>query len=348
MFNASLKKISLPLVLAVSVFLSSCSTDFDINAEWEDIAVVYALLDYSDSAQYVKLNKVFLGDMSAYEMAQIKDSIYYDQASVSLLPIINGNPQSSQAINLFLSDEIDKDSGVFYYDQNLIYKTTQVLQSNMAYQLFIDIPGKDPVTSTTVLIDELSVTSPSSGAQVKVSFANFFGYTDFTAEAGLNPDGLMYGLTLRIKYLEFYADSTVQRSINWKQSNKTKEYLVGSQQNFLTWPMRGEDFYFFINQHIKADPLVQYRKFESIDFVFSLAGPELVKYLETSGPSQGIIQDRPFYTNISNGIGLFSSRYTKVIADKKITDFSLDNLACDDKTRHLLFMNSTGEVNACD
>lgn len=348
MFNRILKKIATPIILAGLLLFNSCSTDFDINAEWEDIAVVYSLIDYSDSVQYVKLNKVFLGDASAYDMAQIKDSIYYDLATVRLMPLIDDKPQYSQAITMELTNEIDKDSGIFYYDENFIYKTSQILQTNHPYFLQVDIPGKDPVTAQTVLLKELNITSPSSGAQVKISFANFFGYTDFTAEASLNPDGLLYGLTLRLNYKEIYADSTVRRSIDWKQSNKSKEYLVGSQQNFLTWPMRGEEFYFFINQHIHDDEQVIYREFESIDFVFSLAGAELVKYLETNGPSQGIIQERPFYTNISNGIGLFSSRYSKVISDKKITDFSLDNLACDDMTRHLRFMNSTGNVNDCD
>lgn len=348
MFNRILKKISLPALLAGSLLISSCSTDFSINAEWEDIAVVYSLIDYSDSAQYVKLNKVFLGDASAYDMAQIKDSIYYNLATVRLMPLINDVPQPSQAITLELTDEVDKDSGIFYYDQNFIYKTTQILQTNYPYHLQIDIPGKDPVTAKTVMIKELFVTSPAAGAQVKVSFANFFGYTDFTAEANLNPDGLLYGLTLRLKFKEIYADSTVLRTIDWKQANKSKEFISGSQQNYISWPMRGEEFYFFVGQQITDDPQVIYREFVAIDFVFSVAGEELVRYLETSGPSQGIIQDRPFYTNISNGIGLFSSRYSKVIADKKITDFSIDNLACGEITRHLRFMNSTGNVNDCD
>lgn len=348
MFIATMKKISIACLMALTLLISGCSTDFDINADWQDIAVVYALLDNSDTAQYVKLNRAFLGDADAYEMASIKDSIYYEQARVFLSPVQNGTPQTSQRIELSLTDEIQKDSGNFYYEENYLYKTTQAIIPGSAYFLEIQVPGKDPITSTTHVISGLHVTNPAAGPQIKVSFANFFGYTDYIGEVALNENGLLYGLTIRFNYLEYYQDSVVARSIDWVQSSKKKEYVAGSQSNFVEWSISGEEFYWFVGQRIAATEGILFRQFQSLDFVYSAAGEELVSYVETNGPSQGVVQEKPFYTNIINGVGLFSSRYTQIVGDKNLTDFSIDRLACDEQTKHLLFKNSAGEVNPCD
>lgn len=348
MFIATVKKISFALLMASPLLWSGCSTDFDINADWQDIAVVYALLDNSDTAQYVKVNRAFLGDADAYEMASIKDSIYYDEARVFLTPVQNGTPQTSQRIELIMTDEIQKDSGDFYFEENYLYKTTQAVIPGSTYNLEVQVPGKELITSTTNVISGLHVTNPAAGSQIKVSFANFFGYTDYIGEVALNIDGLLYGLTIRFNYREYYQDSVVLKSLDWVQASKKKEYVAGSQTNFVEWTISGEEFYWFIGQKITPDAAVIFREFESLDFIYSTAGQELVSYVETNGPSQGVVQEKPFYTNIVNGVGLFSSRYTKIVSDKILTDFSIDRLACDDQTKQLLFKNSAGEVNPCD
>ena len=37
---------------------------------------------------------------------------------------------------------------------------------------------------------------------------------------------------------------------------------------------------------------------------------ELKTYIDVNKPFSGIVQERPTYKNINNGIGLFSSRFT--------------------------------------
>ena len=48
-----------------------------------------------------------------------------------------------------------------------------------------------------------------------------------------------------------------------------------------------------------------------VEFLFSVAGDELNTYMEVNEPSSGIVQDKPDYTNIENGIGLFSCRFVR-------------------------------------
>jgi hypothetical protein len=72
-----MRKISF-VVLPLFIFCAACSTDFELEAEWRDIPIVYGLLSFTDTAHYVRVEKAFLpegGD--ARDVAQIADSLYY-------------------------------------------------------------------------------------------------------------------------------------------------------------------------------------------------------------------------------------------------------------------------------
>ena len=148
------KIIFLFFTILLSLFFS-CSTDFDVNAEWKDITVVYCLLNQNDSAHYVKVNKAFLGEQDAYIMAQISDSFNYENINVSLEQWNNDN--RIKIIPLEKTTEIVKQPGIFATDNNIIYKTTGSIFADSEYKLIIDIPGKEPVTSTTKLIARFNV-----------------------------------------------------------------------------------------------------------------------------------------------------------------------------------------------
>ncbi|HML85282.1 MAG TPA: hypothetical protein PKE52_08995, partial [Bacteroidales bacterium] len=70
------------LLSGLAFLLSSCKTDFDLNAEWKDITIVYGVLDPGKSVQQVRINKAFLGEGNALEYAKIADSIHYDTAVI--------------------------------------------------------------------------------------------------------------------------------------------------------------------------------------------------------------------------------------------------------------------------
>ena len=101
--------------------VQSCSTDVDINAPWKDITVVYGLLNQNDNIHYIKVNKAFLGDASAYEMAAISDSVNYQDIIVNLYKIktSNGDFDTIQTF-IFQDTVLQKDSGIFATDNNII------------------------------------------------------------------------------------------------------------------------------------------------------------------------------------------------------------------------------------
>ena len=62
----------------MTVFLA-CETDFEVNAPWKETAIIYGLLDQTVDTQRVIIFKSFLGQESAFTMAQEADSFYYSK-----------------------------------------------------------------------------------------------------------------------------------------------------------------------------------------------------------------------------------------------------------------------------
>ena len=88
-------------LLFVAFVFVSCETDFEVNAPWKETAVIYGLLDQTVDTQRVVIYKTFLGQQSAYDMAQEADSFYYAENELDVfLYGINQNGDTLQRIPL--------------------------------------------------------------------------------------------------------------------------------------------------------------------------------------------------------------------------------------------------------
>ncbi len=351
-----MRKFTAILLIPFFFAMGSCSTDFEINAEWKDIAVVYGLLNQNDTAQYIRLSKAFLGTESAFVMAQEADSIYYDQADVYLIPNSNGNrinvfPDTFKIIKLEPTTEIDKDTGIFASDYNLLYTTEEQL-SYTEYELLINIPGKEAVTSHTNLIDELRVTAPITSPTQKIAFANQDFYMDYKAKLIANVNGYIYGLTVRLNYKEIIDGVTTIKHLDWVRPSIKKAYVQDASQsaNEVIWNLSGEEFFWFIGNSLEQNNPATARKFVSLDFMFYSGNEDFSIYADINGPLQGVVQEKPPFTNMDNpaiAIGLFASRYNFSVENKAINDWSIDRLSCSEYTEFLRFANSTGDWDNC-
>ncbi|MCF8370350.1 MAG: hypothetical protein K9H64_01930 [Bacteroidales bacterium] len=340
-----MKKSSLILIFPLLFLFITCSTDFDINADWKDIAVVYSLLDPTAPTQYVKLNKAFLGDADAYIMAQESDSLYYPEAEVFLEPLndtahVYDNYGKVVRFKLEETTDIQKDSGIFAFDYNKIYYTNEPISDYDNYGLVIKIPGKEKISSTTTLVTDLSVTKPTSWD--KVSLATTTGYLSYRVEWKTNEVAEIYNLTLRFHYREISPTLEVSdHYVDWAQPSKRK---FGTDKE-LELDISGKAFYQFVASAIAPGIEGTKRKALYIDFMFTLAGKELASYIDVNGPSEGIIQEKPSFTNINNGIGVFSSLFTKTVPKVDLTSLTVDMLSCGEITSHLRFADYNGNYD---
>src|ERR1051326_8629009 len=132
-----MKKIFFLLPIIASAFFSGCNNDIDINEQWKEIPVIFGLLDQSDSVQYIKINKAFLGKANALVMASNYDTVSYG----NVLDVKIKEVSNNVVINTFTLQQdsgIAKDPGVFAYPEQVLFKLAgHTLDPNNEYELSV-------------------------------------------------------------------------------------------------------------------------------------------------------------------------------------------------------------------
>ena len=297
------------VILAVCTMLfSACETDFNVNAEWEETTVVYGLLDASDQnpLQKIKISKAFLGNMDAYQMAQYSDSINYGVNELDVKIYKWGFNQIEDSVEL-VAVPTYRDGEVFY-DSIIVYQfvNDNYLEKGFDYELVVkNNESGNIVNSRTSIIDKepawYNFNPDYSIGFYKNDLSEFWFKT-----IGWNKvaEGNLYQLNLIFKYLEINKETLIEeeKSIEWLQD------LKSSSSGPMSLKLEGEDFFDFLANEIKIDNDV-IRKYEGLFLEMTVGSEDLETYINVNKPITGIVQQRPMFTNINNGIGLFSSRF---------------------------------------
>jgi hypothetical protein len=327
------------LILLLFTFgLMSCETDFEINAyPGEDITVVFGLLDQTDTVHYIKITRAFLGENDALIMAQDPSlSDYGDILDVKVEEYSNSNLTATfQCVRTKI---IDKETGTFYYPEQYIYAFTADLHTESIYKLIIknNETGKE-VTAETGLVGDFSVEKPYyNPANPQLSFVTSnWQYASSEAKWESAKNGRLYEPLFRFNYREVDIPSsdTVDKHVDWTLSAVKSTLLSGGEP--MLSPYNAESFYAYLEAVIPVD-YNKIRLIGNINFMLSVGGDELSTYIDLNAPSTSIIQERPAYTNVSNGIGIFSCRRTKTLT-YNFNSYSIDKLANGEYTSQLGF-----------
>ena len=100
----------------------ACKNDLNPVEGRKDIPVIFGAISITDTATYIRVEKAFADPTkSALDIAQIPDSLYYDDATVTLVKI--------KSNERFILKKVDgntegypRDKGVFAIAPNFIYK----------------------------------------------------------------------------------------------------------------------------------------------------------------------------------------------------------------------------------
>ena len=318
------------LILSVfAIAFTSCETDFDVNTEWEEVTVVYGLLDSGNDHknQLIKINKAFLGKMDALQMAQYADSINFNpnNLDVNIYRIRNGSIIDSIALDttIIIKDSLTNngETGIFSIDNNIIYtfENDNFLNSNSEYEILI----KNSITGNQVS----SLTNIISNFDFDMGSGFPFGFIETWIPG--NPSATKFSST--VVTWDNSADNGVQYQIdlifNYNENNIAKNLIYTSSvlDETAIFEFEGEKFFNFLKNELDKDPLVD-REFISIDLVMTVGSEDLKTYRTINEEITGIVQERPQFTNINNGIGLFSSRFSKTRKGFPFADRTIDYL----------------------
>lgn len=327
------------------IFFSSCSTDLEINADYKNIPVVYSLLDKNDTVHYIKLNKAFIGNIPVSDMAQESDSLNYDQATVKLFKYRN---ESKIGVFSFdRTDTIPKDDGFFANDKNIIYSYKgNILNNNeeidnLKYTLEIDIPGLEKVSSETSLASDAKILAPLgyNNPMVKNEIKLFlYGdkYVDPQYQFKTGKNSRLYEIFLEIFYYEKVNGEYKLKVLKSSQGTKTANTTDGGQE--FNFTLYGKTFYQYIHGKLKNIESSE-RYIYKVRYRILSAGDDLTMYIDLTKPTYGIVQEKPAFTNIVNGWGLFSSRTSTLSPPKRLDRSSLSQLSSGKYTNTLYFAN---------
>lgn len=317
-----MRKLIIPfLFLLIS---SSCTTDFDITGDWQEITVVYGLMNQNNDTTFLKINKAFLGEDNALTMANIPDSSSYfndlevsvQEWKVSPAGDINGTRlYILKTITFDTTTFYKKEPGQFYSGNQILYKayTKEMLSADNIYILKIrnKKSGKE-ISGRTILVGDYSITQPM----------NTIDFTKPTQPAGVKwktgKNGRRYEVTIRFNYKELPSGQTdtLYKHFDWLVNTMKSDELTGGK--VLETSYSKKYFYTLVEKNLTKDPGIK-RFAGKVEFIVACAADEFSTYLDVATPSNSIVQDKPEYTNITNGIGIFSSRYEKVKSCKLLS-----------------------------
>lgn len=337
----------LSVLIIITLFFTSCTTEFDVIDEWQDITVVYCLLNQNDTVHYAKIEKAFLGTADAYDMAQISDSLYYKNLTVWLKKLGTDNV----VIDSFLLEkttEIQKDSvdangnpGIFAYDNNVLYKTNTSLSPAYKYKLVVENNETGKIVSgETELISPLYF----SGGDIP-SIISMMNYDNFSKiYVTTVPNSRIYNVSAKFHYYEVNVNNSEiigNYTIDWNIGSRVSNDANGGQE--MTFDLSTGSFLKTIAANVpeKEENIIRVVDLNALDLIFEIGGEDLYTYMEVNGPSFGLIQEKPEYSNIENGIGLMSAIYKQTILNKKMTDRTVDSIAHSIYTSDLGFVDHT-------
>lgn len=319
--------------------MQSCSNEFELTENWKDITIIYGLLDASDTAQYIRIEKAFLDEnTSALVMAQVADSFFYDNISVTLQAI---PPAGAGGGGFFTLTRVDanlegypKEEGVFASSPNYVYKFDQDLKEDFQYKIIVEkADGNDEVSAFTDIIGDFEITFPPQGFDE----LNFASNRDLQVRWRKDDDAAFYDGIMRINYTEATTstpNNVEAKSLDWVLF---RNFPKDGEAGLNIHTIEGASFYKFLQSNLEAGNFI--REFISADIYVYAGGVELNNYINAGKASSGITsaETLPIYTNINNGLGIFSTRYTQNVTNMTARQAMLDTLSAGPYTKDLGF-----------
>ncbi len=368
------KKISLSVfILLALVLFQSCEEDFRIATDYEDQTVVYAFLEHKDpwdvqkDTNFILVNKAFLGEKNIEDMAAVSDSVNYpnyDEVEVTLQRVdkkdVNANP-IGQPIVLDYTEHYKK-PGLFATDNHIVFYTTAPLMDyqntdlnprpsdeKYYYKLTVKKPNQKEVYAVTEILrgiiegNPLNRPKPYRVIQMESTIPN----KKYEVEFKTNPSARMFQLTIRLFYYEKRTDGNIY--IDYVDYEHAP--LISSSKNTTSYEdmmvsISPNAFYGNLAAKLHDTTGVVWRIFktkqtavrpESNAMMITLGTQETFIYNQVSKPSYGIVQQKPTYSNVVGGLGLFTSKWTHKRHGFSIATETVNAIAESEITKSLKF-----------
>ncbi len=317
---------------SIIVILFSCNEQIELSGDFKETAIVYGLLDHSDSMHYVKITRAFIGPGNAVDIAQIEDSSYFNSVYATIEELEGGTVTRTWVLSDTVIENKDT-NGVFFAPTQRVYYfktlpttisnsgafgTVQTspdpqlssLNPNAQYRLNADInDGLFRVSATTDLVNGLTTNATSQNFTFKFA-SNPGEYKAQSVTISNTGNAHVVNAKIGINIAEYIGENAVSQTIDWTIGEN--DVMPNSS---ITFSAQGETFYNRVIDNVINDPLIDQRNFLGFEVVMTGGSEDLYNYITVNQPSSSLAQTKPTYTNleVTNGyrvIGIFSSIQT--------------------------------------
>lgn len=293
------KVVSSLLILASTVIFTSCETDIDANAEYQDITVVYSLLNPDDTSHYVKINKAFLTDGDANDAASNSDNYTYAEGEITVK--IDEYNSSGIFVKSYAlartTNDLPKDDGIFDSNTNVLYKFNEAgLNEENEFRLSITNSGLNKEVTANTKIPQGANMNHFNSLSFINSSDNYLT-TTFTVTPKNNVGRISADLIFR--YVDVCGDSTDKEIV----IPMGEQIATNLDNNALEFSLEGSKFFDYITSNVEPSNTIC-RRVNNCEVRLTYAGIDYNTYLLVNSPSNNSEVD---YTNVTNGLGLFSS-----------------------------------------
>lgn len=327
--------IRLIFVLLAGGLFASCETAIDINTANQDVPIVYCVLNSADSVQYVRIQKTYLIDQAALENPPEQDSMLFTGEIVVSMERWSGG-KVMETVMFSPTNDIPKDEGFFPSEKNILYRANLKIIANQIYRLYIFVGSKEKVLYAEAFsLGKLTVIDPMPLPQRKISL---YPGTNYTCRWSPVENAGVYQVALRFNYKETIGGETKVKSIDWPQAFASP----GSDAEYLSNDISGSRFMHILEDNLTvAEGIV--REVVSLNFQVVSGSMEMKYYIESTSPSEGALMEKPVYSNITNGIGLFCTVARIDIGNLSLSPVTIDSIAYGQFTRKLGFLDHTND-----
>jgi hypothetical protein len=307
-----MRALQLTSILFYILITSSCKNDLEINAPWKETPVVYAFIDPNTTTQYFRIQKTYQNstDLTTAEGAQINDSLYFDTIQVK---VTGGN----QAYTFYKTTTIPKDGGFFSSGAHFLYACDNfpgVYDQTYSLTIYSPKTGNSYFASTRCV-------GASKITSLKLNFNATNLYSSHSIKTSVSQGSSILSQVMRLVYIEYTKGTTnydtLSADFTFDPNNQPYNSNTG---NFV---LLNKIFINAIKNVIPDKGASIERQVVGIDFINVGGAKELADLIELSKPSASIVQKKVDYSNISDGLGIFSSRSYKY--DTNIQTFDLIN-----------------------
>ena len=322
----------------------ACKNDLNPVEGRKDIPVIFGAISITDTATYIRVEKAFADPTkSALDIAQIPDSLYYDDATVTLVKI--------KSNERFILKKVDgntegypREKGVFASAPNFIYKIKNNQLNLAADQTWrVEVQRKTDVkplaeSKAVSIVGVNAIAAPLNNVVLNFGLTN---NTSIRVETGEN-SARLYDANVIFNFTEAplaNPSQTTVKKVVWRYANgSARAFFNNAPDITTTFRQPAGAFYDFLQSSLIADPSIV-RKAINVDIEVNAGGQEFSDYINSASANTGITgsQSITSFTNIDRGLGLFVSRSNVKVTDFKLSQEMLENLKSSTQTKNLNF-----------